>query len=142
VIRVVIPGEPHAQKRHRTRVIGKHAQAYDHPDSRSWKGAAQVHMLVAMDGRPPLSGPLRLVIYAFFALPKSKHRKRVPVREAWSVKNKDADNLAKAVMDAGNGVLWGDDRQVCNLHVTKRTAAQGEAARMLVSVVELEALDE
>lgn len=32
-------------------------------------------------------------------------------------RNTDADNLAKTVLDALNGIVWGDDRQVTELHV-------------------------
>lgn len=34
-------------------------------------------------------------------------------------KRPDIDNLAKLVLDAGNGVLWEDDSQVCHLDVRK-----------------------
>lgn len=35
----------------------------------------------------------------------------------------DADNLAKAILDACNGILWIDDAQVVDLHITKNLAA-------------------
>lgn len=34
-------------------------------------------------------------------------------------KRPDVDNLAKLVLDAGNGVLYEDDSQVCDLHIQK-----------------------
>ena len=31
----------------------------------------------------------------------------------------DIDNLAKAILDAGNGILWIDDAQIVDLHIIK-----------------------
>ena len=138
MIRFVIPGTPHAQKRHRSRVIAGHAQMYDHPDSRAWKGVAQVHMLESLDGRGPFDGAVRVYISAVFPLPKGKHRKRKPRGRSWHTGRKDVDNIAKAVMDAGNGVLWGDDGQVCSLEIVKIVGAQGEASAVAVTVSALD----
>ena len=48
----------------------------------------------------------------------------------------DCDNLAKAVLDAGNGVLWSDDAQVVKLQVMKLRAALGEEPCVVVRVSE------
>lgn len=37
----------------------------------------------------------------------------------------DLDNLAKVILDAGNGIVWADDRQVVELHVYRRRLATG-----------------
>ena len=50
----------------------------------------------------------------------------------------DVDNLAKAVLDSCNGVLWEDDRQVVNLHILKRTS---KCPRAEVTVQELTEAD-
>ncbi len=34
----------------------------------------------------------------------------------------DVDNLAKGILDACNGVLWIDDAQITDLHITKNLA--------------------
>lgn len=41
-----------------------------------------------------------------------------------SVKS-DIDNYAKAVLDAGNGILWKDDAIICELNIEKRYAETG-----------------
>lgn len=41
-------------------------------------------------------------------------------------RRRDVDNLAGAVMDALNGVLWRDDSQIVRLVVEKHLAAKGE----------------
>lgn len=147
VARFTVPGPPHAQGRARARIVpGKgdrkpFVSVYDPPESRSWKGTAQVHMAEAMkcgDGdaiRPPMMGPVYVSILAIFECPMGEHRKREPMRRRPHGKaGADCDNIAKAVMDAGNGVLWIDDRQVCRLTVEKIIGAQGEAPRVEVEV--------
>ena len=36
----------------------------------------------------------------------------------------DADNIAKAVLDSLNAVAYPDDKQICDLHITKYYAEQ------------------
>ena len=38
----------------------------------------------------------------------------------------DLDNLLKAVLDAGNGILWKDDRQIVEANAFKRKPTEGE----------------
>lgn len=134
MIDVTIPGEPHAQMRHRVRKLGTFVQTYDAPQSRSWKAFASDLMQRAMAGRAPLEGNVELTIRAFWECPTSKHLKKGVRPRCWRQGRKDADNIAKAVQDAGNGVLWIDDRQVVRLHVEKIQAAQGEAPRTEIVV--------
>ena len=46
----------------------------------------------------------------------------------------DADNEAKLVMDALNGLVWADDAQVVDLHVVKHPRVRGQSARMDISI--------
>ena len=82
----------------------------------------------------PFTGPLVVTIKAVYALPKGKYRKRVPRLSEPSQNAKDVDNIAKAVLDAGNGVLWVDDHQVWRLTVEKWQGAQDEAPHVEVVV--------
>jgi Holliday junction resolvase RusA-like endonuclease len=36
----------------------------------------------------------------------------------------DLDNLSKAILDACNGIVWVDDKQIIDLHLTKRTGQE------------------
>ena len=76
--------------------------------------------------------PVAVFIHAFRPLPKDRP-KRV-VSEPWTVKP-DADNVAKAVLDALNGVAWADDSQVVRVTVWKheRTRDQVEGMRVFVT---------
>jgi Holliday junction resolvase RusA-like endonuclease len=138
---ISIPGEPVAQGRGR---IGKVklktgltiSKIFDPTKSRNWKATAQDHMRRQMDaaGVPPLTGAVRLDVIARFTCPKSDFRKTLPRPERLHTKKPDADNVLKAVKDAGKGVLWLDDSQVADVRIRKFTAAQGEAPGLIVTV--------
>lgn len=137
---VTIPGEPVAQGRprgfHRP---GVGVRMYDPPKSRSWKGAAQVHYRDALDRagiKAPAfpAGPVELEVLAVFTCPRSKHRKRDPLRRQPKATKPDSENIGKAVMDAANGLLFLDDAQVSKLTVEKIVGAQDEAPRVEVTV--------
>lgn len=139
-LRCMIPGEPMAQARPRFARIGKGVRAFDPKKSRDGKAAIAAAMADAVDnheehGRaypvarciPFMDDCVRVIIVAAWACPKGDHRKvrKLPVR--WRPKKPDADNIAKLVLDAGNGIWWSDDNQVVKLEVSKLTLLQGTA---------------
>lgn len=69
---------------------------------------------------------LEVHILAVFACPTSDHRKRDPVPRRPHTGARDLDNLTKALGDAGAGVLWDNDGQICRLVAEKWIGAQGE----------------
>ncbi|MFR6633416.1 MAG: RusA family crossover junction endodeoxyribonuclease [Atopobiaceae bacterium] len=71
---------------------------------------------------PMLDGPARVEVLVFAPLPK-KRPKRV-VREPYTVKP-DADNVAKQVLDALNGLAYADDAAVTELVVMKMPRSRG-----------------
>lgn len=70
-------------------------------------------------------GPVAVIVVTSRALPKSRP-KRVEIEP--DTFKPDADNVAKLVCDALNGVAWRDDAQVTRLNVVKgprqRTACE------------------
>jgi Holliday junction resolvase RusA-like endonuclease len=130
-VTVEIPGEPVAQGRPRLAVLHGHARAYDPVKSRIWKGVAQMFMRDAMRGRAPMQGALEVEIIATWSCPMSASKHDGAERRL-RAKKPDAENVAKAVLDAGNGVVWGDDAQIARLTVTKWTGARGEAPGVTV----------
>ena len=145
-LHVLIPGPPVAQGRGRAFAYtpkggGKpRASVFDPKNSRDWKATAQQHMTVALmevaellpdeDVYASLEGPLEVHLLFVFEMPKSRHRKTMPRPREWYVGQKDIDNMAKAVLDAGNGVLWIDDRQVARIHAEAIVGRQGEMPRV------------
>lgn len=66
--------------------------------------------------------PLKVDIKAFFPIPKSISKKKAELIRSGVVRHThrpDADNIAKAVLDALNGLTFHDDAQICELTVVK-----------------------
>lgn len=71
--------------------------------------------------------PLQLSLDFFFELPTrhpGQKQKSTYLGPRWVPKLSDVDNLAKAVMDGLNKILWEDDRQVVRLIVNKMYASR------------------
>lgn len=67
--------------------------------------------------------PLEVDITAYFPIPKSttkKTRELIELCQYYPTKKPDADNIAKVVCDALNGIAYTDDTQVVDLRVRKR----------------------
>lgn len=104
-----IPGEP--VPKGRPRVANGHA--YTPERTRTATEAAQWAMKRAMKGKRPLTDDVALTL---------------DFQGGKAMLRADIDNLAKLVMDAGNGILWEDDRQVKVLVACKRFSTEKSTA--------------
>jgi crossover junction endodeoxyribonuclease RusA len=68
----------------------------------------------------PLLGPL--AVQLVFTMPKPQAAPKR--RRTWPIVKPDIDKLARAVLDAGTGVLWHDDSHVVQLDVVKAYPAE------------------
>ena len=96
------------------------------------------HPLVELGGLGRgMAGPVELALAFRMPMPKkwSKRRQTVFIGTPHAGKP-DADNLAKAIMDALNGVAWHDDGQVARLGVAKAWAPAGAVVVEIREVVE------
>lgn len=66
----------------------------------------------------PLEEPLCVSVCFYITRPKSVKRLHPAVKA-------DIDNYLKAVLDAGNEILWSDDSIICEVNVEKKYAAVG-----------------
>ena len=84
-------------------------------------------------GRNWLDQPVAVEIIAFYAAPQVHKGKRAAMiaGDILPLIKPDADNIAKIVLDALNGVAYNDDKQVADLSVRKRYA---EEPKVLVRV--------
>jgi Holliday junction resolvase RusA-like endonuclease len=127
VIRIVVPGAPKAWQRAGHRIIapkGKKAfvSTYTPAQTRSEQDAIKLFASLAMQGRPPLEGPLDLRFAAYFAVPDSwSAKKKAQALEGIirPTRKPDADNLVKQC-DALNGLVFKDDSQITDVAVWKR----------------------
>ncbi len=101
MLELVIPMAPVPQPRPRHT---RNGQTYVPKSAREARLELQAHMLRLTVGQKPLEGQIALEM-GLFRPSKRDHRK-----------DGDIDNYQKAVLDAGNGVLWVDDRQIVDLH--------------------------
>lgn len=68
----------------------------------------------------PPGVPLTVKLQAEFPIPKSTSKKKAAALVGkWHTKKPDADNVAKAVLDALNGLAYPDDSAVSKLTVEK-----------------------
>lgn len=120
---VIIPGTPVAQGRGRAARFGNSVRVIDPGKSRSWKGVAAMFMQQARNAAgifAPLDGPLDVRVVATWQTLKSASKRNPPV---FKTTRPDGDNVLKAVLDAGNGILWADDATCVRLTVEKRYGA-------------------
>jgi Holliday junction resolvase RusA-like endonuclease len=83
--------------------------------------------------------PLALSIVAVFSCPRSDYKKTRPAPRRPHTGLKDLDNLIKPVGDAGQGVLWDNDGQICKYYepFEKLIGAQGEPPYIEIRVIPL-----
>lgn len=141
IARVFVHGEPKAQPRPRAFVRGGRAAVYDPGTAEGWKGA------IASAFKPwagkCIADPVAVMITFFFPRPKShfgtgrNSAKLKPSAPQHHTRKPDADNAAKAVLDAlseGSGIgLWKDDTQVIELIIMKAWA-EGSAAGATIEI--------
>lgn len=87
----------------------------------------------AMAGRPPFEGPLFLDVLMFRNTTASWPKKR-RAEARWVTGAPDCTNICKLVEDALNGIIWGDDSQICKISFERRyDDTRGECAEISVS---------
>lgn len=132
----VVKGVPVAQPRTNATVIGgprgSHARVYTPKTADGWKASvAHEAGLAFADG--PMPGPAYVSLEFYFARPKSHWTKNGNLTKSaprvWHTQRPDADNLAKAVLDALKGIAFVDDVSVAVLRVSKLWADwQGQSS--------------
>lgn len=117
-LRFTIPGEPVAKGRPRMTRTG---HAYTPSKTRLYEAHIQDLWRAGSAPTLPTGQPIRVCVDAFFPVPKSTSKKKKATMEgAPHTKKPDADNVAKAVLDALNGLAFDDDSRICDLRATKR----------------------
>lgn len=125
-----VDGDPVPQPRPRVSTRGGFARAYvpsTHP-VHGYRGA--IALAAAAAGLTPTGEPISVVIDAVFMRPKSHLCKAGVKADAPRLPRPDVDNIAKAVLDALQGVM-GDDTNVARLVVEK---SYGTEARTTVRI--------
>ncbi len=103
------------------RAGGHGAVRFTPAPQRSFAATIKTLAADAMQGRPPIEGPVELRILAVWPWPKSMSaRKRALPCAACKTSKPDSDNVGKIVKDALNKIAFLDDAQVSDDHIWKR----------------------
>jgi len=127
VLSCIIPGQPVPKGRPRAFIVGKgsrrFARFYTPAKTVDAEKALAEQVMLCTGGRAlPIQNSVRVML--------TFRSGRRPGRGA------DLDNLVKLVLDALNGVIWSDDRQVVELHAIARPAEGAPCTELRVETAE------
>ena len=123
-IEFFVPGAPVGKGRPRAARRGAGVVMFTPEKTAGYEALAAATASNAMraEAGPLFTGPLEAVLEMRFPVPASwskAKRARALAGVEWHTSKPDADNVAKAVLDACNGVVFRDDSQVVILIATK-----------------------
>jgi len=116
---VVIPGPARGKQRPRSTRTGR---VYTPAQTVNQEAYIKMLAATAMRGLAPLIGPLEATFSISVAIPKSftrQQRKLIDEGSLYPTSKPDIDNVVKLLCDAMNGVVYGDDKQIVDLYVSK-----------------------
>lgn len=146
-VKIIVRGEAVALARPRFAIIkGKNGQSFPHVYNPSHVAKYQsfVRQMAqqAMEGRPPLEGPLRAEFIIVQPIPQSWSKRKVAQAMCGSVRptgRPDLSNLIKNAEDGLLGIVYRDDSQIVAIHATK---CYGTTPQMQIRVSQLLASQE
>lgn len=138
-VRIIVPGQPRALERNRTRIVDKRDGTRfvaNYLPAQSAREQSNIRKFAhdAMGDRPILDGPIDLRIVAFLAIPRSWSKTAQSLALADKLRptgKPDADNVLKGVEDAMSGVVYRDDALITDTAIWKRYSA---SPRLLIEV--------
>lgn len=138
MIHFTVPGEPVAKGRPKVSTVNGHVQLRTPSKTVNYESKVSLFAHQAMEGQPPIEGPVSLSVKAVFQAPSSWSKKRAAanrITPEFVTKRPDLDNVIKALCDGMNGVVFKDDSQVANLFFCVKL--YGEDPRVEVTVARL-----
>ena len=132
-----VPGEPRGKGRPKFARRGNFVKTYTDAKTASYEDQIRFYALKAMGDTKAIQGAVRVFISISMSVPKSYSKKRTEDCLNGSekpLKKPDWDNVAKSICDAMNGIVYGDDTQIVEAHVTKQYAAQSQVVVLIQEV--------
>ena len=117
-----VDGTPVPKGRARYARRGNFISTYTPEKTRTYETLIKEAAIEAMGASEPLETPVSLYLYIRVPIPKSCTKKRLEAIDNGSekpTKKPDASNILKSVEDGMNGVVYHDDSQIINIHVSK-----------------------
>jgi len=117
----VVPGQPVGKGRPRASSRGGFVRMYTDAKTLSYEKLIAKQARYAMGHLEVLATPISMRIVALYSIPASwsKRKKQLALSGDLIPGKPDLDNVAKAVLDALNGVVYQDDKQVIRLVIEK-----------------------
>lgn len=122
MVTIKVDGVPVPKGRARYVRRGNHISTYTPEKTRTYETLIKDAARQAMGASEPLETPVSLYLYIRVPIPASATKKRLQAIADGSekpTKKPDASNVLKSVEDGMNGVVYKDDSQIVNIHVTK-----------------------
>jgi Holliday junction resolvase RusA-like endonuclease len=123
VIVFVVPGEPVGKGRPRAFRVGNGVRMHTPDKTARYENLVALSAQESMAGRMPLDGPVAVDMLLITTPPASwSKRKRAQALDGMILPTTkpDCDNVLKAIADACNGIVWGDDKQITDVVIRKR----------------------
>ena len=142
-IEFFVPGTPVGKGRPRAARRGAGVVMFTPEKTAGYEALVAAMASNAMRAHQLLDGPLEAVLEMRFPVPASwskAKRARALAGVEWHTSKPDADNVAKAVLDACNGVVFRDDSQVVILIATK-AFSEAPGVRVVIREVQTAELD-
>jgi Holliday junction resolvase RusA-like endonuclease len=122
IVMYTVYGEPVGKGRPRFARRGNFVSTYSPQKTKTYEDEIRMMAKAAMGSSEPLDTPVTVAIYIRVGIPASfSKQKRKDALEGIlkPTKKPDADNILKCFLDAMNGIVYLDDKQVVNIHLTK-----------------------
>lgn len=129
-MKIIIPGVPVGKGRPKFSTFNGHAVAYTPEKTVNYETLVKLSFQQSDEKAFDRETQLRAEIIAYFPIPKSTSKKKRDEMERgliFPTKKPDTDNIAKAILDALNGLAYYDDAQVVHLEVQKRYSNEPRA---------------
>jgi Holliday junction resolvase RusA-like endonuclease len=127
MVTFTVDGNPVGKQRARYVKRGNFVSAYTPEKTRTYESLIKEKAIEAMGSSEPLETPVTLYLYIRVPMPKSYSKKRIEACLNGSeqpICKPDASNILKSVEDGMNSVVYKDDSQIVNIHVTKVYSSQ------------------
>ena len=122
IVMYTVYGEPVGKGRPRFARRGNFVSTYSPQKTKTYEDEIRMMAKAAMGSSEPLETPVTVAIYIRVGIPASfskQKRKDALAGILKPTKKPDIDNIAKCFLDGMNDIVYLDDKQVVNLHVTK-----------------------
>lgn len=132
-----VPGEPVGKGRARAFRAGAGIRMHTPEKTARYENLVALAARQAMGGRPPMPGAVSIGLMLYTMPPASWSKKKRAAALSGDIRpttKPDCDNVLKAIADACNGIVFVDDKQVCEVSIKK---LYGEIPMACVAVLEV-----